>query len=109
MNNNHNGQTSHLVRPTWRTAAKGTSFSTAESLRLQKGSSTPFSGLNIRRVKQLISKAAERKIIVLGDVMLDEFMWGSVRRISPEAPVPVVQLERESFMPGGAPHVGHNF
>jgi rfaE bifunctional protein kinase chain/domain len=41
-------------------------------------------------------------------VMLDEFIWGSVRRISPEAPVPVVQLERESFMPGGAANVARN-
>jgi D-beta-D-heptose 7-phosphate kinase/D-beta-D-heptose 1-phosphate adenosyltransferase len=40
--------------------------------------------------------------------MLDEFIWGSVRRISPEAPVPVVQLERESFMPGGAANVARN-
>jgi D-beta-D-heptose 7-phosphate kinase/D-beta-D-heptose 1-phosphate adenosyltransferase len=45
---------------------------------------------------------------VVGDVMLDEFIWGSVRRISPEAPVPVVQLERESFMPGGAANVARN-
>jgi D-beta-D-heptose 7-phosphate kinase/D-beta-D-heptose 1-phosphate adenosyltransferase len=40
--------------------------------------------------------------------MLDEFIWGSVRRISPEAPVPVVQFERESFMPGGAANVARN-
>ena len=45
---------------------------------------------------------------MVGDVMLDEFIWGSVRRISPEAPVPVVQLERESFMPGGAANVARN-
>jgi D-beta-D-heptose 7-phosphate kinase/D-beta-D-heptose 1-phosphate adenosyltransferase len=45
---------------------------------------------------------------VVGDVMLDHFMWGSVARISPEAPVPVVDLERESFMPGGAANVARN-
>jgi D-beta-D-heptose 7-phosphate kinase/D-beta-D-heptose 1-phosphate adenosyltransferase len=40
--------------------------------------------------------------------MLDQFVWGSVRRISPEAPVPVVEFERESFMPGGAANVARN-
>jgi D-beta-D-heptose 7-phosphate kinase/D-beta-D-heptose 1-phosphate adenosyltransferase len=45
---------------------------------------------------------------VVGDVMLDTFLWGSVGRISPEAPVPVVDLERESSMPGGAANVARN-
>ena len=40
--------------------------------------------------------------------MLDQFIWGSVSRISPEAPVPVVEFERESFMPGGAANVARN-
>ena len=47
-------------------------------------------------------------MLVLGDVMLDQFIWGSVARISPEAPVPVVDFERESFMPGGAANVARN-
>lgn len=46
--------------------------------------------------------------MVVGDVMLDQFVWGSVARISPEAPVPVVDFERESFMPGGAANVARN-
>jgi D-beta-D-heptose 7-phosphate kinase/D-beta-D-heptose 1-phosphate adenosyltransferase len=46
-----------------------------------------------------------RRVLVLGDVMLDEFLWGRVSRISPEAPVPVVQIERESFHVGGAGNV----
>jgi len=45
---------------------------------------------------------------VVGDAMLDHFIWGSVARISPEAPVPVVDFERESFMPGGAANVARN-
>lgn len=45
---------------------------------------------------------------VLGDVMLDQFLWGTVARISPEAPVPVVEFERESFIPGGAGNVARN-
>jgi D-beta-D-heptose 7-phosphate kinase/D-beta-D-heptose 1-phosphate adenosyltransferase len=45
---------------------------------------------------------------VLGDVMLDEFLWGRVARISPEAPVPVVEIQRESFHVGGAGNVAGN-
>jgi D-beta-D-heptose 7-phosphate kinase/D-beta-D-heptose 1-phosphate adenosyltransferase len=52
--------------------------------------------------------AAKTRVLVLGDVMLDQFIWGSVVRISPEAPVPVVEFERESFMPGGAANVARN-
>ncbi len=47
----------------------------------------------------------EGKIVVLGDVMLDEFLWGDVTRISPEAPVPVVDIKRESTHLGGAANV----
>ncbi|MGH9941320.1 MAG: D-glycero-beta-D-manno-heptose-7-phosphate kinase [Pyrinomonadaceae bacterium] len=46
-----------------------------------------------------------RTIVVLGDVMLDEFVWGDVTRISPEAPVPVVDIRRESVRLGGAANV----
>jgi D-beta-D-heptose 7-phosphate kinase/D-beta-D-heptose 1-phosphate adenosyltransferase len=52
--------------------------------------------------------ARSRRILVVGDVMLDHFIWGSVARISPEAPVPVVDFSRESFMPGGAANVARN-
>ena len=47
-------------------------------------------------------------MLVLGDLMLDQFICGRVSRISPEAPVPVVDFERESFMPGGAANVARN-
>lgn len=47
-------------------------------------------------------------MLVVGDIMLDQFIWGSVARISPEAPVPVVDFARESFMPGGAANVARN-
>jgi len=47
----------------------------------------------------------ERRVLVLGDVMLDEFLWGRVSRISPEAPVPVVQVTGQSFHLGGAGNV----
>src|SRR2546423_14577583 len=60
------------------------------------------------RLKQLLSAARRSRIVVVGDVMLDQFIWGQVRRISPEAPVPVVDFVRESFMPRGAANVARN-
>ncbi len=64
--------------------------------------------LNTTRVQQLLSAAARTRILVLGDVMLDQFIWGSVSRISPEAPVPVLDFSHESYMPGGAANVARN-
>jgi D-beta-D-heptose 7-phosphate kinase/D-beta-D-heptose 1-phosphate adenosyltransferase len=49
-----------------------------------------------------------RKIIVVGDLMLDRYIWGQVERISPEAPVPVLNLEHESSTAGGAANVARN-
>src|SRR5437870_12540368 len=60
------------------------------------------------RVKAVLAAAKRTRILVIGDVMLDHFIWGTVARISPEAPVPVVDFERESFMPGGAANVARN-
>lgn len=60
------------------------------------------------RFKKIISKFQDAKILVIGDLMLDEFLWGDVSRISPEAPVPVVRVRSESFMPGGAANVVNN-
>ncbi|MDE3068139.1 MAG: carbohydrate kinase [Verrucomicrobiota bacterium] len=60
------------------------------------------------RARQILAAAGKTQVLVLGDVMLDQFVWGSVSRISPEAPVPVVDFERESFMPGGAANVARN-
>lgn len=64
--------------------------------------------LPITRVRELLTRAGHSRVLVLGDVMLDQFIWGNVNRISPEAPVPVVEFERESFMPGGAANVARN-
>jgi D-glycero-beta-D-manno-heptose-7-phosphate kinase len=64
--------------------------------------------LSPARVRQLLARANELRILVAGDVMLDQFIWGRVGRISPEAPVPVVEFVRESFMPGGAANVARN-
>jgi D-glycero-beta-D-manno-heptose-7-phosphate kinase len=61
--------------------------------------------LTRQRAEQLLQAMRDRKIVVLGDVMLDEFVWGDVTRISPEAPVPVVDIRRESVHLGGAANV----
>jgi rfaE bifunctional protein kinase chain/domain len=57
--------------------------------------------LNIDKFKQL-------QVLVIGDLMIDEYLWGSVERISPEAPVPVVSIEKESHALGGAGNVINN-
>ena len=60
------------------------------------------------RAKEILSRAASKGVLVMGDLMLDEFVWGKVGRISPEAPVPVVEVTRESSYPGGAANVARN-
>src|SRR5258708_4799074 len=64
--------------------------------------------MKLDRLNQILERAASRRITVLGDLMLDEFVWGKVGRISPEAPVPVVEVTGESFYPGGAANVARN-
>ena len=61
--------------------------------------------LSKNRVQEILASAERCRIAVLGDVMLDEFIWGDVVRISPEAPVPVVNIQRESTRLGGAANV----
>jgi D-glycero-beta-D-manno-heptose-7-phosphate kinase len=56
----------------------------------------------------LMEAMAGRRIVVVGDLMLDHFLWGDVTRISPEAPVPVVRVRRESYHPGGCGNVAAN-
>jgi rfaE bifunctional protein kinase chain/domain len=64
--------------------------------------------LSASRAIQILAAAQKTRVLVVGDVMLDQFIWGGVSRISPEAPVPVVDFARESFMPGGAANVARN-
>ena len=64
--------------------------------------------LTRQRARNILNTAAKRTVLVTGDPMLDHFLWGNVLRISPEAPVPVVEFQRESFMPGGAANVARN-
>jgi len=60
------------------------------------------------RLRRLIGSFRDKKIAVVGDLILDEYIWGNVSRISPEAPVPVVEVKRESLCLGGAANVALN-
>ncbi|MGA0112578.1 MAG: bifunctional heptose 7-phosphate kinase/heptose 1-phosphate adenyltransferase, partial [Chthoniobacterales bacterium] len=60
------------------------------------------------RVQEIIGGMSGRRVLVARDLMLAEFIWGKVSRISPEAPVPVVAVDRETFYPGGAANVARN-
>jgi D-glycero-beta-D-manno-heptose-7-phosphate kinase len=60
------------------------------------------------RVQEIVNGMSSRRVLVAGDLMLDEFIWGKVSRISPEAPVPVVAVDRETSYPGGAANVARN-
>ncbi len=64
--------------------------------------------MKLDRLREILARAAGKRIAVAGDLMLDEFVWGKVGRISPEAPVPVVEVTGESFYPGGAANVARN-
>jgi len=64
--------------------------------------------LALNKLQRIISNFNKASLLVVGDLMLDEFIWGKVSRISPEAPVPVVRATSENFMPGGASNVAHN-
>ena len=64
--------------------------------------------MEISRIEELLKSFKKKRILVIGDVMLDEFIWGKVSRISPEAPVPVVEVTSETAYPGGAANVARN-
>jgi D-beta-D-heptose 7-phosphate kinase/D-beta-D-heptose 1-phosphate adenosyltransferase len=64
--------------------------------------------MNRNRVENILDTFPKRTILVVGDIMLDEFIWGKVRRISPEAPVPVVEVTDETYRLGGAGNVAAN-
>jgi D-beta-D-heptose 7-phosphate kinase/D-beta-D-heptose 1-phosphate adenosyltransferase len=59
-------------------------------------------------VDKLVQRFKKTTVLVVGDIMIDEFIWGTVTRISPEAPVPVVAVARENLLLGGAANVVHN-
>jgi rfaE bifunctional protein kinase chain/domain len=64
--------------------------------------------LDARRLEKLVAGFDRLRLLVVGDAMLDEYLWGDVERVSPEAPVPVVHVQRESVALGGAGNVLRN-
>lgn len=64
--------------------------------------------VDLRRLERLVAAFPRLRLLVVGDVMLDEYLWGDVERVSPEAPVPVVHVTRESMALGGAGNVVRN-
>lgn len=65
-------------------------------------------GIESRRLDAILNAFADRRILVVGDVMLDEYIWGHTTRISPEAPVPVLDVQRTTHTLGGAANVARN-
>jgi len=57
---------------------------------------------------KLVDDFSNKKIMVIGDLMLDKYIWGDVSRVSPEAPVQVVNVSKENYAPGGAANVANN-
>ena len=57
---------------------------------------------------KILNSFKRKKVLVIGDLILDRYIWGKVNRISPEAPVPVVEVTRENFLLGGASNVANN-
>lgn len=64
--------------------------------------------LSKKRIEEICGGIGNSKILILGDIMLDEYLFGSVNRISPEAPVPVVEITSDKFLLGGAANVAAN-
>ena len=64
--------------------------------------------MKAERLRELLARFSAQRLLVIGDLMLDEFIWGKVSRISPEAPVPVVEVCETSYYPGGAANVARN-
>lgn len=75
---------------------------------LDGASTGPAAGLDALRQRELLELAAERRVLIVGDLMIDHYVAGRVERISPEAPVPVLRVEGEESRLGGAANVGAN-
>lgn len=62
----------------------------------------------MKHLREIVRRFKDARVMVVGDLILDEYLWGSVDRISPEAPVPVVWANRRTYVPGGAANVANN-
>jgi len=67
-----------------------------------------MTNVDIKRMTDIVQNFSDKRILVLGDLMLDKYLWGNVGRISPEAPVPVVEVHKDTSCLGGAGNVCHN-
>jgi len=66
------------------------------------------SAIQLEQIRKMLKCFPEKHILVVGDLILDQYVWGNVDRISPEAPVPVVNVVRTEYRPGGAGNVAAN-
>lgn len=64
--------------------------------------------ISAERARKLLEQSSRLRVLVVGDLMLDHWVWGTVSRISPEAPIPVVDVDRYTYTPGGAANVVSN-
>ena len=64
--------------------------------------------MELNRFREITSGFADRNVLVVGDLMLDTYLWGEINRISPEAPVPIVEVKKIEYNPGGAANVALN-
>ena len=64
--------------------------------------------MDSKQVRKIIDGWADKRVAVIGDLMLDRYVWGKAARISPEAPVPVVEVGHTTVAPGGAANVLRN-
>lgn len=64
--------------------------------------------IDLKTIEKIAQNFKNKRVLVLGDIMLDRYIWGNVARISPEAPVPVVEVKKDTSQLGGAANVSHN-
>jgi len=67
-----------------------------------------MTNVDTKRITDIVQNFTDKRILVLGDFMLDKYLWGNVGRISPEAPVPIVEVHRDTSCLGGAGNVCQN-
>ena len=64
--------------------------------------------MELNRFREITSGFVDRNVLVVGDIMLDTYLWGDINRVSPEAPVPIVEVNKIEHNPGGAANVALN-
>ena len=64
--------------------------------------------LKMKNLRKIINRFDKARVLVIGDLILDEYIWGNVERISPEAPVPIIWADKRTYVPGGAANVAGN-